>query len=146
MAGISNLRRSLLRAMYDKQTFATLITSERNLNRRRKFKKKEKKLGFVTFATPRYLKIYVRSNLISPGTYIQYIGLATKWLRIFALGGSAKIRNHLVANTIIVTRSLFVLHKLKCILISILRDTTEKRTRLCLLACFNQIQLQSASK
>ena len=28
------------------------------------------------------------------------IGLATKWLRIFLLGGNDKIRNHLVANQI----------------------------------------------
>ena len=29
------------------------------------------------------------------------IGLATKWLRIFLLGGIDKIRNHLVANPIL---------------------------------------------
>ena len=30
----------------------------------------------------------------------RYIGLATKWLRILSLGGTDKIRNHLVANPI----------------------------------------------
>ena len=31
-----------------------------------------------------------------------YIGLATNWLRIFSLGGIDKIRNHLVANPILI--------------------------------------------